>query len=83
MLVSLSFHGADDSNLCVYCASISDACSTGVQGTSIIEKRVDGIKGDFLIQVLVAERNLPELCTVGLESEKNRWRKKMVSAIVF
>ena len=70
MLVLLSFYGVDDGELCVYCASISDACSTAVHDTSRIKKRVDGIKGDFLIQVVVAERNCSELCAAELESEK-------------
>ena len=70
MLILLSFYGVDDGELCVYCASISDACGTAVHNTSRIKKRVDGIKGDFLIQILVAERNCPELCTVEVESEK-------------
>ena len=52
--------------------SISDACSTAVHDTSRIKKRVDGIEGYFLIQVLVAERNCSELFAAELESDK-KW----------
>ena len=47
MLVLLSFCGVDDGELCGYCASISDACSTWVHDTSRTKKRVDGIKKRF------------------------------------
>ena len=72
MLVLLSSYGVDDGELCVYGASISDACSTAVRDTSRIKERVDGIEGDFLIQVLIAGRNCSELCAAELESENNR-----------